>query len=451
MVDLLISNGIVITMNQEREIINNGSIVVEDNKIIDVGKTETIDKSYKAEKKIDAKGRLVLPGFINVHHHTQTSTTRCRGISMETPGGLYSRMMPIKENLPDEDRYNLGMAALMADVRMGVTTDADQDFGEANIARAVEDIGIRGRLSQYCRSVDFQETKEKGHKVFHEEIEEKTLKESLKFIDEWDGKAGGRITCDIAVHATDTSTPELLGKVREAAINTDKRITIHLAQSVNEIREIRDRYGVTPYQYLLDNEILGPDCYAAHCIYHTGSDVRILADTDTKVCHCAWGMHMGGGTAPLIPWLEAGITVGIGLDDRPDMIRYMQHTMGVAAYRSRWLGQGYRPKAQQVLELATIQGAKVLGMENEIGSLEKGKKADITIVDMRKGHLTPMLDPVANLVYFANGNDVENVIIDGKIIVEKERIVTINPLEILIKTQEAGERAWSKFYSEETK
>jgi cytosine/adenosine deaminase-related metal-dependent hydrolase len=140
--------------------------------------------------------------------------------------------------------------------------------------------------------------------------------------------------------------------------------------------------------------------------------------------------------------------VGIGLDDRPDMIRYMQHTMGVAAYRSRWLGQGYRPKAQQVLELATIQGAKVLGMEKEIGSLEKGKKADITIVDMRKGHLSPMLDPVANLVYFANGNDVENVIIDGKIVVENGRILTVDPLEILPKTQEAGERAWSKFYEE---
>ena len=157
---------------------------------------------------------------------------------------------------------------------------------------------------------------------------------------------------------------------------------------------------------------------------------------------------MGGGTAPLIPWLEAGITVGIGLDERPDMIRFMQHTMGVAAYRSRWLGQGYRPKAQQVLELATIQGAKVLGMDNEIGSLEPNKLADVTIVDMRKGHLTPMLDPVANLVYLANGNDVENVIIDGKIVVENEKIVTVDPLKILPKTQEAGERAWNKFYEE---
>lgn len=448
MVNLLISNGIIVTMNKEREIINNGSLVIEDNKIIDVGKTESIDKSYQAEKKIDAKGRVVLPGFINVHHHTQTNTTRCRGIAMETPGGLYSRMMPIKENTPDEDRYYLGMAALLADVRMGITTDADQDFGEANIARAVKDLGIRGRLSQYCRSVDFQETKEKGYKVFHDEIENKTLNESLKFIDEWDGKADGRISCDLAPHATDTCTPELYAKVREEANKRGKMITTHLAQSVNEIREIKDRYGRTPYEYLLDNDVLGPDCYAAHCIYHTGQDISILAETDTKVCHCAWGMHMGGGTAPLIPWLEAGITVGIGLDDRPDMIRFMQHTMGVAAYRKRWLGQGYRPKAQQVLELATIEGAKVLGMDNEIGSLEPNKLADITIVDMRKGHLTPMLDPVANLVYFANGNDVENVIIDGKIVVENEQVVTIDPLKILPKTQEAGERAWKKFYEE---
>jgi cytosine/adenosine deaminase-related metal-dependent hydrolase len=159
---------------------------------------------------------------------------------------------------------------------------------------------------------------------------------------------------------------------------------------------------------------------------------------------------MSGGTAPLIPWLEAGITVGIGLDDRPDMIRYMQHTLGVAAYRKSWLGQGYKPKAQRVLEMATIDGAKVLGMENEIGSLEKGKKADITIVDMRKGHLTPCLDSIANLVYFANGNDVETVIIDGKIIVESGNILTIDQHEILPKSQEAGEGAWNKFYSSDT-
>ncbi len=445
--EILILGGTVITMDKNRKIINNGAVAIRDNIINEVGKAEDIKKKYHPDRTIEAEGRLVIPGFVNVHHHTQSSTTKMRGIQMETSGGLYGRSMPIKEFTPPQDRYYLGMAAIMADVRMGVTTDADQDFGETNIARAMNDIGIRAVVSEYLYSVDFQETKEKGYKVFAPEMEDKTLRAGLKLIDEWDGAADGRITCDLAPHATDTCSPELLGKVREEANKRGKMITTHLAQGMAEIREIKSQYGVTPFQYLLDNDVLGSDCYVAHCIYHTGQDIQILADTDTKVCHCALGMSLGGRTAPLVPWLEAGITVGLGLDDRPDMIRYMQATMTVAAYRRTMLGQGYRPKAQKLLELATIEGAKVLGKEGEIGSLEKGKKADVTMVDMRKPHLLPSIDPVADLVYFANGNDVETVIIDGKVIVEDGKILTVSEHEMLQNAQEAGQRAWNNFYN----
>ena len=444
--EILILGGTVVTMDQKRKIIKNGAVAIKDNIIEEVGKADDLTKRYHPDRTVEAEGRLVLPGFVNVHHHTQSSTTKMRGIQMETPGGLYGRSMPIKEFTPPQDRYYLGMAAIMADVRMGVTTDADQDFGETNIARAMNDIGIRSVVAEYIYSVDFQETREKGYKVFAPELEDKTLKAGLDLIDEWDGAANGRITCDLAPHAPDTCTPELLGKVREEANKRGKMITTHLAQVISEMREVKSQYGVTPFQYLLDNDILGHDCYVAHCIYHTDQDIRILADTDTKVCHCALGMSLGGRTAPLIPWLEAGITVGLGLDDRPDMIRNIQATMTVAAYRKAMLGQGYRPKAYKLLELATIEGAKVLGKEREIGSLEKGKKADITIVDMRKPHLQPSLDPIADLVYFANGNDVETVVIDGKVIVMEGKILTVDVREMLLNAQKAGERAWQDFY-----
>lgn len=446
--ELLISGGTVVTMDEDRRIIKNGAVAVREDKIVEVGKAEELDRKYHPDRTINVEGRLVIPGFVNVHHHTQSSTVKMRGIQLETPGGLYDRSMPIKEFLPDEDRYYLGLTTILADIRMGVTTDADQDFGEANIAQAMMDSGIRAICSEYLYAVDFQETREKGYKVFAPEIGDKTLKKGLKLIDDWDGKADGRITCDLAPHAPDTTTPELLGKVREEANKRGKRITTHLAQVMEEMREIRSAYGVTPFQFLKDNDILGPDCYVAHCIYHTDEDIQILAETDTKVCHCALGMSQRGGTAPLIPWLEAGITVGLGLDDRPDMIRYMQATQSVAAFRSSWLGQGYRPSAQQVLELATIEGAKVIGLEKEIGSLEVGKKADIAIVDMRKPHLKPSVDPVADLVYFGNGNDVETVIIDGAVVVEEGKIMTLDMYEILQKAQEAGERAWYGFYED---
>ena len=445
--EILITGGTVVTMDKGRRRVKDGAVAVKGDKIVAVGKAADLEKGYnKADRVIQAKGRLIIPGFVNVHHHTQSSTVKMRGIQLETPGGLYDRSMPIKEHLPDSDRYYLGMAAILADVRMGVTIDVDQDFGESNIIRAMGDVGIRGICSEYIYSVDFQETRRKGYKVAAPEIGEKTLQKGLKLIDDWDGKYDGRITCDLSPHAPDTCSPEILQKTREKADDRGKRITTHLAQGMEEMREIKSQYNVTPFEHLRNNKILGPDSYVAHCIYHTGEDIQILAKTDTKVCHCALGMSQRGGTAPLIPWLDNGITVGLGLDDRPDMIRYMQATLSVAGYRKAFLGQGRIPTSQELLELATIKGAKVVGMEDKIGSLEIGKKADITIIDMRKPHLQPSLDPVADLVYFANGNDVETVIVDGKVVVENGKILTVNVYDVLEKAQQAGEKAWNTFY-----
>jgi 5-methylthioadenosine/S-adenosylhomocysteine deaminase len=444
--EFLIKGGVVITMDPDRRRIKNGSVVVKGDKIEAVGRTEDLVNHYSGDSVINAEGMMIVPGFVNVHHHSQSSTVKMRGIQLETTGGLYDRSMPIKANLPDKDRYYLGLTAILADIRMGVTTDADQDFGEKNIAKAMEDSGIRAIVSEYLYSVDFEETREKGYKVFAPDISEKTLKIGLKLIDDWDGKANGRITCDLSPHAPDTCTPELFEKVREIADERGKRVTTHLAQVMEEIRQIKDMYNKTPFEFLNDLNFLGPDSYVAHCIYHKPQDIAILAKTKTNVCHCALGMSIRGGTAPLIPWLDAGITVGLGLDDRPDMIKYMQATGSVAAYRAQVYGQGYRPKANKLLELATIEGAKVLALENEIGSLEVGKKADITIIDMKKPHLKPSVDPVADLIYFGNGNDVDTVIIDGRKVVENGKILTVDVEKVLEKAQVAGQNAWDSFY-----
>lgn len=140
----MITGGYVVTMNNDKKIFKDGAVAIKGDRIVEVGKAEDLNRKYKADTEIDAKGRLVIPGFVNVHHHTQSSTTKMRGIQLETPGGLYSRSMPIKVNTPDEDRYYLGMAAILADIRMGITTDVDQDFGEANIA------GNAGRRYKGC-------------------------------------------------------------------------------------------------------------------------------------------------------------------------------------------------------------------------------------------------------------------------------------------------------------
>ena len=445
MVDILISGGTVVTLDKERRIIKDGSVAVDGNKITEVGEDQVLRKKYKADKVIEAKGRLVLPGFINAHTHCQTSVISLRGHGVETPAGLYQRTMPIKEFVSDKERYYIGIAGCLADLRFGVTCIADVDFGETSIAKVVNDTGMRGTLSEYIFSLDYQKTKERGY-TFDPEKEKTSLERSLRFIEDWDGKANGRITCTLGPHAPDACTPELLAKVREEADKRGKKINIHLAQSQEEVDEVKSRYGKTPTEYLRDNGILGPDCFAAHCVYISEKDIKILSETRTGICHCPLGFARGGTAAPLVPWLEAGCIVGLGTDGHPDMIQKMQVAQIAASFRMAISGQGYMPKANKVLELATIDAAKVLGLEKEIGSLESGKKADVILVDMRKPHLTPSVDPIADLVYFANGNDVETVIIDGKVVMENRMIKTVDEQEMLRHAQKAGERAWERFH-----
>jgi 5-methylthioadenosine/S-adenosylhomocysteine deaminase len=448
MVDILVSGGTVVTLDKERRIIKNGSIAIEGNSIVEVGKAETLKKKYSAERTIEAGGRVVLPGFVNTHTHCEGQASKLRGLGLESPrGGLYELTMPIREFVPDDDRHYIAMDGCLQDLRFGITCLADVDYGEASIAKAVEDTGMRGVLSEYIYSVDFQRTRFEGY-TYAPEMEEKTLRRALKFIDDWDGKADGRITATPGPHAPDTCTPELLAKVREEADKRGKMIQIHLAQGQGEVAEVKSRHDKTPVEYLRDTGILGPDCYAAHCVYVTDEDIKILAETETKICHCAMGFARGGVAAPLVPWLEAGCTVGLGTDGRPDMLEFMRVTQIAAAFRKSIFDQGYRPNAQRVLELATINAAKVLGMEKEIGSLEQGKKADVILVDMRKPHLVPSVDPVANLVYYANGNDVETVIIDGRVVVEDRTIKTVDEQEMLRHAQRAAVRNWERFYAE---
>ncbi|MFH0897605.1 MAG: amidohydrolase [Candidatus Bathyarchaeota archaeon] len=438
----MIANGTVVTMDNSKHIFKKGTIAIDDGKIVGVGNSDDM-RAYKADNYIDAKGNLVLPGFVNCHTHTQSFTTNCRGLGVEGWGGLYTKSMPNKELTPEEDRHYLSLACILGDIRGGITTEADQDFGEPAVAKAIEKVKMRGHLSQYFYSLDLQATKIKGY-TFSKEQEEKTFKSALSFIDDWDGKAEGRITCDLAPHATDSCTPELLKNVREEANKRGKRITIHVSQMLEEVKEIKKRYNKTPVEYLRDNDILGSDCYAAHCIHLTDEDIRLLAKTDTKICHCPLWFARRGLSAQLANWVKSGIAVGLGLDSDEDMIRYMQVAHIAAAFRDPTVGFGGGFKAYDMLKFATINSAIVIGKEKEIGSLEVGKKADVIVINFNKPHLTPSIDPIADLVYYGKGSDVDTTIIDGKIVYAEGEIKTINEKEVLLKAQVAGERAFSR-------
>ena len=446
MVDLLVLGGTVVTMDSRRRRIRDGAVAIEGNEIIHVGEAGEL-KRDGADIVIHAEGDLVLPGFVDTHTHSQSTITSLRGYGLEAPGGgLYQRLMTIRVKVPEEERYYLAMGGCLSALRFGTTTVADWDFGENETARAVRDTGLRGLLSEYVYGIDFHETRDAGTHVFSQEEADRTLAAGLKLVDDWHGEAGGRITCSLGPHAPDTCPPELLSRIREDADGRGLRINTHLAQSREELRYVEKMYGKTPVEYLRDEGILGDKTFVAHCTHITDDGVEALRETDTKICVCPRVYARRGGSTALMKFLEAGCTVGLGTDGGPDMVRYMESAIIASAFRRTFLGEVPAPDAQRVLELATIDAAGVLGMEGEVGSLEEGKKADVIIVDMKRPHMIPNVDPVANLVYYGSGSDVRTVIIDGEVVMEDWTVRTVDESEVLARTQRAAEDAWLRYY-----
>jgi 5-methylthioadenosine/S-adenosylhomocysteine deaminase len=450
MSDLLVLDGIVVTMDKDRSRIKDGAVLIDENRIVRIGKSEELRKEG-ADKIIRANGGMILPGFVDSHTHAQSTITSLKGFGLEAPGsGLYKRLMTIRVFVPEKQRYFLAMGGCLTALRSGITTIADWDFGENEVAKVVRDIGLRGLLSEYTYGIDFHKTREMGHHVFSEEEADRTFNLALKFIEDWHGKANGRITCSLGPHAPDTCPPEFLSKIREEANKRDLLINTHLAQSDDEVAYVQKLYGKTPTEYLNDEKMLGEKTVVAHCVKIGDVGIDILAKTKTNITICPHIYARRGGTTAMMKFIDAGCNVGLGTDGSMDMVRFMDNGRMAVAFRNNCFGENYEiPSAYKMIEMATINSAKVIGMDKEIGSLEPGKKADIIIVDSMKSHMVPNVDPVTNLVYYGNLNDIKTVIVDGIPVMEEYEIKTINEFNMLEKVQTAARKTWNRFYEDE--
>jgi len=443
MQDILILNGTVVTMDQNRRILKDGAVAIRGDRIAEVGKSKELQKKYSGETIIDARNKLVLPGLVNLHAHV--TQTLCR-VTCEDRGldSLFDIMMPIKTIATKEDLYTAGMVGYLELIRFGATCVVESSPDAAKLAQAMQEVGLRGVVSEQINDANIETLRKARKFEYIPERGERLLKTNVKLIEEWDGKANGRIQCIFGPQAADFCSPDLLQKVREAANKYRKFITIHLGQSTVEVQHTQELYGKTPFQYLKDIDLLGPDVIAAHCYHITDEDIGILKATDTKVSHNPGINSKRGWAAPLLKFLEHGITVGLGTDNfYGDMVENMKLAIVSARIKE---GQGTEPKPMRVLEMATVDGARALGLEHEIGSLEPGKKADVILVNMRRSHLMPIIDPVANLIHSGNGNDVETVIIDGQIVEYEGVIQTVDEEKVLTHAQEVSDRVWQEFF-----
>ncbi len=428
MADLLIKCMAVLTMDGEGDIIHNGEIAVRDDLIYHVGPSGSTPGDFSPERVLDYPRMVAMPGFINCHTHAAMTLFRGYADDMPLMQWLNEKIWPLEAQLTREDIYQGTLLCCAEMIRGGTTTFADMYFDMGQVARAADESGMRAVL---CRGM-----------IGAGPGGESALAESVEFIKQWHGYAGGRITAMFGPHAPYTCPPDFLKKVVAAAKEMGVGIHIHLAETNDEIKEINDKYGKTPIALMEEVGLFELPVLAAHCVHLNDSDIFILARHQVGIAHNPQSnMKLASGVAPVTRLLQAGALVGLGTDgassnNNVDMLEEMR---AAALLQKLHTGDASALPAYQALHMATVGGALALGMQEQIGRLVSGLKADIVLMDMHKPHLYPLFDIYAQIVYAAVSSDVHTVIIDGRVVMENHCVLTLDEDVIMAEAQRCAE------------
>jgi 5-methylthioadenosine/S-adenosylhomocysteine deaminase len=434
-VDLLITGGTVVTMDMDRRVIENGYVIVKGDMIVAVGEglPRMPNGPIFTKQTIDAKGALVLPGFINGHTHVPMTLLRGLHDDVTLDDWLRKYIFPAEAKNVTEDFVRWGTRLAAAEqIRSGVTTFADMYYFEDAVAEETKAAGIRGVLGETF--LDFPAPDNKTNAAMLEYTE--------KFLKRWQNDP--LIHAAAAPHSIYTCSQKTLQDSAALARKYHAPILIHLAEMKKELDDSLKQNGLTPVQYVEKLGILGPDVVAAHCIFVDEKDRKILVNHQVGCVHNpSSNMMLASGVAPVIEERAAGIAVGLGTDgpagsnndlDLMEEMDLAAKLQKITKMDPRALG------AKSVVEMATIEGARALHMEKQIGSLEVGKKADIILISLDEPNAVPMYDIYAQLAYALKGTDVKTVVIGGQVVMRDKKLLTLNEPEILAKAREYGEK-----------
>lgn len=405
-----------------------GFIAIKDGKISQIGKV-TKAFSIRAKRTLDGQGKVALPGLVNCHTHV--AMTLFRGIAEDKTFDEWWRetLWPLEQKLKRSHIYDGALLGCLEMTKSGTTCFADMYFYEDAVVEAVKKSGLRAVLAPGIIEAG---SSKMGRKM---------LQEAIKIAQEYHGCADGRINIQLGPHAACTCSPELLKETRKAASKLKIGLHIHLAESQSMAKSMRKEFGLTETELLEKVDFLKPDVLAAHCIHLSKEDMQIIKKHDVKVAYNpVANMKLASGVPKIHDLLRLGVIVGIGTDgaacnNSSDMFESMKFA---ALLQKEYYADPTVLPAEKVLRMATIEGAKALGLENIVGSLEVGKKADLILIDLEKPHLTPTHDFYANLVYSAHGSDVDTVIVDGEILMEDRKVKTLNESEVMEKAQKTA-------------
>ncbi|MGB9926997.1 MAG: amidohydrolase family protein [Methanosarcina sp.] len=429
MADIIIKNAFVLTMDPEKGDLKNGTVVIEDGKILEV----TEETKESADTVIDAKNSVVMPGLVNTHTHAAMTLFRGYADDLQLGEWLGEHIWPAEAQLTAEDVYKGSLLACLEMIKSGTTTFADMYFYMDETAKAVEASGMRASLShgliELCDA-------EKG---------EKDLKEGRRFVRAWQGAADGRIKTMYGPHAPNTCSEEFLAKVKEEAKKDGAGLHIHVLETEAELNAMKEKYGKCSVHLLEDIGFFGPDVLAAHCVWLSDGDIEILSKRGVNVSHNPISnMKLASGIAPVHKMLERGVNVSLGTDgcaSNNNLDLFEEMKTAALLHKVNTFDPTVLP-ARQVLEMGTVNGAKALGIE--AGFLKAGNKADVIIVDLKKPHLTPCFDIYSHLVYSAKGSDVRTTIVDGKILMDNYQVQAFEEQKVMEEAKNAAEELVSR-------
>lgn len=423
---ILIKGATIVPITGPDQIIQNGEIAIEGQYIVAVGPSGTVAADWQADKVIDGVNKLVIPGFVNCHTHAAMTFLRSYADDMPLMDWLNNKIWPAEEKLIPEDMYWATMLCAAEMIKSGTTTFLDMYFEMDKVAKAVEDSGMRAILSRGMIGA--------GPSA------ELAMQESRALAVFCKDRAEGRLTMMLGPHAPYTCPTEYLLEVQKLAVELGVGMHIHVAETPTEVKDITEQYGKSPVLYL---DSLGffdkTPIVAAHCVCITDEEINILAAKGVGVAHNPESnMKLASGIAPVPQMLKKGVKVGLGTDgassnNNLDMLQEMRSA--ALLHKVTTMDPTVLP-AYQALEMATLGGARVLGLDKEIGQIVPGFKADLQMIDLEKPHLYPRYDVVANLVYSAQASDVDTVIVDGRILMEKRQLLTMDEKQVLYKVQE---------------
>ena len=431
-VSLVVANGTVVTVDGSRRVIPRGAVAIDGRDIVAVDTAERIAAAYHGRDTIDAAGSVVMPGLINTHTHAPMVLFRGLADDLALMDWLQKYIFPAEAKMvsPEFVRVGTRLAALEM-IESGTTTYTDMYYFEDEIARATKAAGLRGVLGETVIQFPVADAR--------------TPADSLALTERFAREFAGDdlITPAVAPHAMYTLDPDTLKACRALADRLHIPVVIHLAETSDEVKTAEDKYKLTPTAFLDSIGFWGPRTIAAHAVHVTADDMAILARHHVGVSHNPESnMKLASGIAPVEAMRKAGVTVGLGTDGAAsnndlDMFEAMRQ----AAFLAKLVANDPRAiPAPVALEMATIDGARVLGMDHTIGSLEPGKRADLIVVSMAAARQTPMYDPVSHLVYVTRGDDVQTTIVNGRALMRDRKVLTLDSRQVLADARAMAEK-----------